>query len=251
LKNSSEEFKEKGYYEHPIPEDVPEVMKAFEEYYKDPEKNRLNTPSGKIEIYSKKVADFFGEDHPTATAVPKYVPSPEGPETPLAERYPLFLTSPHPKLGRHSQWHNLSWHRDEYQVSIEGHNIMRINLADAKRRDIETGDVVRIYNDRGSILCAAYSTERIMPGVIRVPEGGWYRGLVHAAQAGRPGLPGRGREPEHPDIKQTAGSPVRRDDQRRSSRRREVEGVEDGPIQHADRSGQVHRMRHMPEGVQG
>jgi len=180
---SFEEFKEKGYYEHPIPEDVPEVMKAFEEYYKDPEKNRLNTPSGKIEIYSKKVADFFGEDHPTATAVPKYVPSPEGPETPLAERYPLFLTSPHPKLGRHSQWHNLSWHRDEYQVSIEGHNIMRINLADAKRRDIETGDVVRIYNDRGSILCAAYSTERIMPGVIRVPEGGWYTPL-------RPGDPG-------------------------------------------------------------
>ncbi len=178
-----EEFREKGYYEHPIPEDVPEVMKAFEEFYKDPEKNRLNTPSGKIEIYSKKVADFFGEDHPTATAVPKYIPSPEGPETPLAERYPLFLTSPHPKLGRHSQWHNLSWHRDEYQVSIEGHNIMRINTADAKRRDIETGDVVRIYNDRGSILCAAYSTERIMPGIIRVPEGGWYTPL-------RPGDPG-------------------------------------------------------------
>jgi trimethylamine-N-oxide reductase (cytochrome c) len=59
---------------------------------------------------------------------------------------------------------------------------MRINLADAKLRDIETGDIVRIYNDRGSILCAAYSTERIRPGVIRVPEGGWYTPL-------RPGDP--------------------------------------------------------------
>jgi anaerobic selenocysteine-containing dehydrogenase len=62
-------------------------------------------------------------------------------------------------------------------MNIKGYNIMRINPHDAEKRDIETKDVVRIYNDRGSILCAAYVTERIMPGVIRVPEGGWYTPL--------------------------------------------------------------------------
>ncbi len=174
---SFKEFKEKGYYEYPIPEDVPEVMQALKAFYEDPEKNRLKTPSGRIEIYSKRVADFFGENHPTAATIPKYIPSPEGLETPLAQKYPLFLTSPHPKFGRHSQWGNLSWHRDEYQMRIKGYNVMSINPSDAEQRDIKTGDLVRIYNDRGSILCAVYVTERIMSGVIRVQEGGWYTPL--------------------------------------------------------------------------
>jgi len=169
-----DEFKERGFYEHKLTEDVPMVMKAFRDFYEDPERNRLATPSGKIEIFSKRVADFFGENHPTATTIPKYVPSPEGTEAPLAEKYPLFLTSIHSKLARHSQWQNLSWHKDEYQMSINGYNVMRMNPADAEPRDIKTRDVVRIYNNRGSILCAAYVTERIMPGVIRVAEGGWY-----------------------------------------------------------------------------
>jgi trimethylamine-N-oxide reductase (cytochrome c) len=174
---SFEEFKEKGYYEYSIPEDVPKVMKTFKEFYEDPEKNKLMTPSGKIEIYSKRVANFFGEKHSTAITIPKYIPSPEGSETLLAEKYPLYLISPHPKLGRHSQWRNLSWHRDEYQDTINGYNVMRINPLDAEQRNIETGDIVRIYNDRGSILCAVYATERIMPSVVNVQEGGWYMPL--------------------------------------------------------------------------
>jgi trimethylamine-N-oxide reductase (cytochrome c) len=169
-----EEFKEKGYYEHSIPEDVPRVMKAFKKFYEYPEKNKLKTPSGKIEIYSKRVADFFGENHSTATTIPKHLSSPEGLETSLAKKYPLFLTSPHPKLGRHSQWGNLSWHRDEYQATINGYNVIRINPLDAGKREIKTGDIVRIYNDRGAILCAVYVTERIKPSVTMVQEGGWY-----------------------------------------------------------------------------
>jgi trimethylamine-N-oxide reductase (cytochrome c) len=171
---SFEEFKEKGYYEYSIPDDVPRVMKAFKKFYEDPQNNKLKTPSGKIEIYSKRIADFFGENHSTATTIPKYLTSPEGSDTSLAEKYPLFLTSPHPKLGRHSQWRNLSWHRDEYQVTINGYNVMRINPLDAEERDIKTGEIVRIYNDRGSILCAVYTTERVMPSVVRIQEGGWY-----------------------------------------------------------------------------
>jgi trimethylamine-N-oxide reductase (cytochrome c) len=188
---SFEEFKRRGYFEHPPPEDAPEVMEALKEFYEDPEKNKLRTPSGKIDIYSSRVADFFGKNDPNVAAVPKYMPSTEGMVTGLADKYPLFLTSPHPKLGRHSQWYNLSWHRDEYQVSIGGYNVMRINPLDAERRNIRTGDIVRIYNDRGSILCAAYVTERIIPSVVRVPEGGWYTPLF----AGNPSSPDVGGNP--------------------------------------------------------
>jgi molybdopterin guanine dinucleotide-containing S/N-oxide reductase-like protein len=181
------EFREKGYYEYPAPKDIPEIMDVLKRFYDDPQNNKLKTPSGKIEIYSKRVADFFGLNHPTATTIPKHISSPEGLDSPSAAEYPLFLTSSHPKLGEHSQWHNLSWNRDEYQVSIHGHNVMRINPVDANRRELKTGDLVRIYNERGSIICSVYVTERIMPKVIRVSEGGWYNPL----------FPG---DPESPDV---------------------------------------------------
>jgi anaerobic selenocysteine-containing dehydrogenase len=42
----------------------------------------------------------------------------------------------------------------------------RINPADAAARGINTGDIVRLYNDRGSVLCIAVVTGRIRPGTI-------------------------------------------------------------------------------------
>jgi trimethylamine-N-oxide reductase (cytochrome c) len=167
---SFEDFRERGYYKHPLPDDVPHVLTHFSNFYNDPHEHRLRTPSGKIEIYSQRVADFFGEYHPRAPTIPKYLTSPEHADT----RYPLYLTSPHPKLGRHSQWRNLSWHRDEHQMRIQGYNPMRINPVDAEARGIYNEDLVKVYNDRGSIICGASVTERIRPGVISVSEGGWY-----------------------------------------------------------------------------
>ena len=96
------------------------------------------------------------------------------PEYEKADRYPLMMTSPHAKMGRHSQWRNLAWHRDEHQVSLNGRSLLIISTADAAARNIQTGQHVRIYNDRGAIACSAFVTERLMPGVVRVHEGGWY-----------------------------------------------------------------------------
>jgi anaerobic selenocysteine-containing dehydrogenase len=130
-----------------------------------------------IEIYSQRVADFFGPNNPAAPTIPKYIPSPEGLDAPLASNYPLYVTSPHPKFGRHSQWHNVAWSRDEYQARISGYEMVRINPVDAKARGIKTGDVVRLYNDRGAILCGANVTERMRPGVIQVWDYGVYAPL--------------------------------------------------------------------------
>jgi trimethylamine-N-oxide reductase (cytochrome c) len=49
-----------------------------------------------------------------------------------------------------------------------------INSNDAKDRGIKTGDIVRLFNDRGEFLAGANVTSDIMPGVVNVPEGGWY-----------------------------------------------------------------------------
>jgi trimethylamine-N-oxide reductase (cytochrome c) len=48
--------------------------------------------------------------------------------------------------------------------------IARINTADAEARRIRNGELVRLYNDRGSVICAAYVTERLRPGVVQAYE---------------------------------------------------------------------------------
>jgi trimethylamine-N-oxide reductase (cytochrome c) len=170
---SFEEFKQTGYWKYPFPEEEPQVGNLFAGFCRDPAEHRLDTPSGRIEIRSARVVDHFGQDHPSAPAVPKYLPSPEAAgET--AARYPLLLTSPHAKMGRHSQWQNLAWHRDDYQMNLDGLARLMISAADAAARGIATGDRVRVQNARGSVLCAALVTERLMPGVLRLYEGGWY-----------------------------------------------------------------------------
>jgi trimethylamine-N-oxide reductase (cytochrome c) len=65
-----------------------------------------------------------------------------------------------------------TWLRNFYEIAQR--EPVWINPADAEARDIENGDLVRIFNERGSLLAGAWVTERIRPGVIRLEEGGWY-----------------------------------------------------------------------------
>ncbi len=45
-----------------------------------------------------------------------------------------------------------------------------INPLDAVKRGIESGDVVKVYNDRGAVLGGAYVTERVMSGVVYIDQ---------------------------------------------------------------------------------
>ena len=49
-----------------------------------------------------------------------------------------------------------------------------INSEDAEVRGIKDGEEVKVYNDRGAMIIPAMVTERIMPGVVSIPEGAWY-----------------------------------------------------------------------------
>ena len=85
----------------------------------------------------------------------------------------------------------------------------------AAARGIKHGDVVSIFNERGTVLAGAYVTERIMPGVVYIDHGAKCDPIVpgvidrggaintivprndHVQERGGPGgqrLPGRGRE---------------------------------------------------------
>jgi trimethylamine-N-oxide reductase (cytochrome c) len=60
----------------------------------------------------------------------------------------------------------------DHRVLIDGYYywIARINSKDAEERGIEENDLVRIFNDRGAVVCAAQVTERVPPGTVHSYE---------------------------------------------------------------------------------
>jgi anaerobic dimethyl sulfoxide reductase subunit A len=144
---------------------LPEPIVAFKEQIEDIENYPFPTPSGKIEIYSQRVADL---NNPMCPPIPKYLPTPEDRNAPLFEKYPLQLITPHPKNRVHSEMYLVEWLRE-----VEPHRAW-INPTDAERRGIKDGDEIYVFNDRGKVAITAWLTERIIPGVICIFEGSWY-----------------------------------------------------------------------------
>ena len=145
-----------------------EVNKTAAAPAKEPEASEqklLPTPSGKVEIYSQLIAEM---QHPLIPPIPKYIETWESLNDQLADKYPLQLITPHFKRRAHSQFDNLPWLRDLETQAVS------INTLDAESRGIHDGDMVKIFNDRGEVVIAARVTERIMPGVVALPQGAWY-----------------------------------------------------------------------------
>jgi len=156
-----EEFKRKGVYRIKLSE--PYV--AFREQIEAPESHPFPTASGKIEIYSQDLADM---NDPLLPPIPKYIEPWEGPEDPLSKKYPLQLITTHFKRRAHSQFETLPWLRELQPQAL------MISSADAQLRNISDGDLVRVFNDRGEVIVPSKVTDRIMPGVVDLPEGAWF-----------------------------------------------------------------------------
>lgn len=156
-----DKFKREGI--HRVKLDEPIV--AFKKQIEDPENNPFPTPSGKIEIFSQRVAEL---NNPLCPPIPKYVSTWEDRNDPLIEKYPLQLLSPHAKNKVHSSLYNVDWLEE-----IEPHRVW-INSVDAEARGIKDGDEVYVFNDRGKLAITAWVTERIVPGVLCIFEGAWY-----------------------------------------------------------------------------
>ena len=60
----------------------------------------------------------------------------------------------------------------DHRVLIDGYYywIVRIHSKDAGERGIAQNDLVKVYNDRGAVICAAQVTERIPPGTVHSYE---------------------------------------------------------------------------------
>ncbi|WP_234400282.1 molybdopterin dinucleotide binding domain-containing protein [Shewanella marina] len=147
---------------------TPEAADAYvrhADFYADPKKHPLHTPSGKIELYSSTIASFDIADCPP---VPKWLPPFEWLGN--AKEGQVQVLSPHPWMRLHSQMANADINSYE---SVDGRQIVMINKDDAKKRGVKDGDVVEVYNERGTTLCGAKISADCMPGVIYIHEGAW------------------------------------------------------------------------------
>src|SRR5690625_7919513 len=70
---------------------------------------------------------------------------------------------------------------------IHGREPVLIHPDDARQRDIQDGDIVRLFNERGACLAAAVVTDDVMPGVAAMATGSWFD--PQDDQLERPGNP--------------------------------------------------------------
>jgi trimethylamine-N-oxide reductase (cytochrome c) len=117
----------------------------------------------------------------------KYDPSWEGPHSPEFARYPLQLLTPHSKYSFHTQGdgkssfiNNIADHR--VKVGDWYYWVLRLNAEDAAERGVKKNDLVKIYNERGAVICAALPTQRLSRGVCH-----GYESLAVYAPMGEPG----------------------------------------------------------------
>ena len=128
----------------------------------------LQTQSGKLEFECNSLKRFSDPERPP---IVKYEPSWEGAHSgELFARYPLQMITPHSKYSYHTQGDgkdSFILNIPDHRVPIDGYYywIIRLNAEDAAERNIRKHDLVKVYNDRGAVLCAAVLTQRLPRGV--------------------------------------------------------------------------------------
>lgn len=142
-----------------------EPFVAFQSQIEDPRNHPFPTPSGKMEIYSQRLAEM---NDPGIPPIPKYLETWESRRDPLAEKYPLQLITTHITRRAHSQYDNIPWLRELQEQAVI------ISSSDALERGINDGDMARVFNARGEMIIPVRVSERIMPGVVDIPQGAWY-----------------------------------------------------------------------------
>ena len=138
----------------------------FEGFIDNPVKSPLNTPSGKIEIFSNTIEEFGYADCP---GHPTWLPPTEWLGSPQAKDHPLHLVSPQPGDKLHSQMECAI-----ADIPGERPTAVTIHPQDAATRGIEHGDRVRLFNKRGACIAKANVSDDILSGVVSLPTGAWF-----------------------------------------------------------------------------
>jgi molybdopterin guanine dinucleotide-containing S/N-oxide reductase-like protein len=118
---------------------------------------KLATPSGRVEFFSETLA-AKGQD-----PLPSFVPPIESRWGKGAKRFPLELLGRKADNYMNSTFANLEGHR-----KMEARTSQRLEMhpTDARARGIASGDLVRVWNDRGEIRLTALVDGTVPEGVV-------------------------------------------------------------------------------------
>ena len=144
---------------------------AFEAFRNDPAANPLDTPTGKIEIYSETLAGIastweLGEED-LISPIPVYTHGFTETDVPTDE-FPLRCSGFHYRGRTHSSWGGIKLLKEVNPQEAW------INPADAKERSIKQGDKIRVKNAFGEIEILAKVTPRVVPGTVCISQGAWH-----------------------------------------------------------------------------
>lgn len=119
---------------------------------------KLPTPSGKIELYSNKMLEAG------LPPLPTYIPLVDDGDLPF-----LFVPGPaHNFL-------NSTFSNNEKHINLEKEPKLHMNSQDALSKNIEDGEVVRVWNHRGECELKVVIGKDVLPGVL-VTQGLWSKG---------------------------------------------------------------------------
>ena len=172
-------IKRQGYQMLPTREGWDQEPAGMIEFYEDPVNNPMETPTGKIEFYSTGLANFFPDDEerqPVAKWIEESETHHERISCERAKDYPFLLVSNHPRWRIHANFDDCPWTREIETCKVVGvdgyaYEPVWIHPADAARLGIENGDIVEVFNERGTVLGGAYVTERVIPGAVLQDHG--------------------------------------------------------------------------------
>ncbi|KIH97581.1 molybdopterin oxidoreductase [Streptomonospora alba] len=150
-----------------IPDRVEDTT-LFGDFRADPGAHPLGTPSGRIELYSHTIDSFGYDDCP---GHPAWLTASERLGAERSRRWPLLLVANQPRGRLHSQ-HDMGAYSRSLEIADRAR--MRMHPEDARARGVADGDVVRVHNDRGSLLAGVETSTDVRPDVVQLSTGAWY-----------------------------------------------------------------------------
>ena len=176
----NDDFHKKDIFILPCDPDVQNKAPAgLYDFYKDPKNHPLSTPTGLLEFTSTKIKEHFPDD-PERPPYPKWIEKSDLHDERLssdrAGKYPLLCMSNHGRWRFHAQCDDIIWTREIETMKIKAkdgylYEPVWLHPQEAEKRGIKHRDIVRVFNERGAVLCAAYVTQRLIPNACYVDHG--------------------------------------------------------------------------------
>jgi trimethylamine-N-oxide reductase (cytochrome c) len=176
---SWEEFQKRRIFVVPNKKNAQDFPAGMYNFYKNPRENPLETPTGLLEYESTQIKRRTPDD-PERPPVPHWVEKSEFHDERLSsgrsKLYPLLCMSNHGRWRMHAQCDDIVWNREVETMKIRGadgyqYEPVWLHPSEAEKRGIRHGDIVKVYNERGTVLCGAYVTERLIEKTCYVDHG--------------------------------------------------------------------------------